>query len=256
MLALVFVFGLTACNKDKDGPDGSFKVRMTDSPAEYEALDVEIAKVEAYSSTTGWVTLSSQAQMVNVASLTNGAEAELAFMSEVEASNYTKLKITFGTSNRVTLFANASTGGSSGSLLFDLAFAGSREVEVEINEQVGADAAANVLLDFDVASSVIQLGNDYLLNPTIRVIHDTETGAKGQVKGAAHAFVKFSNGANQYSAYVDAQGRFLMRGMTPGTYDMEIDPANPNDDPALQPIRVSGVVIARGEIKNVGDINF
>lgn len=254
--ALALLFGLTSCNKDSDGPDGSFKVRMTDNPSSYEALDVEIAKVEAYSSASGWVTLSNQARVLNVASLTNGTEAELAYVAKAEAGAYSKLRLTFGTNNRLSVYGSGPSGGSSGSLWFNLGFSGSREVEIAIDEEVSGNAAANVLLDFDVASSVIQLGTDYLLNPTIRVIHDETTGAKGQVKGAAHAFVRFSNSAHSYGAYIDANGRFLMRGMSPGTYDMEVMPANPMDDPALQPRTIYGVVIAQGEIKTVGDINF
>lgn len=250
--ALVLLFGLTSCNKDSDGPDGSFKVRMTDSPSSYEALDVEIAKVEAYSSATGWVTLSSESRVINVASPTNGTEAELAYVAKAEAGAYSKLRLTFGTNNRLSVYSS----GSSGSLWFNLGFSGSREVEIVIDEEVSGNAAANVLLDFDVASSVIQLGTDYLLNPTVRVIHDESTGAKGQVKGAAHAFVQFRNSARSYGAYIDANGRFLMRGMSPGTYDLEVQPANPADDPALQPKTISGVVIAQGEIKSVGEINF
>lgn len=69
----------TACKKEEfptsslsNEKKGSFTVKMTDAPGDYEALQIEIVKIEAYLENTGWITLQNSSQFINVLSLTNG----------------------------------------------------------------------------------------------------------------------------------------------------------------------------------------
>ena len=65
MASLLFVF--TSCQKDDAYPSsnsnssstesGTFKVKMTDAPGNYAALDVQITGIDAYLENDGWVSL-------------------------------------------------------------------------------------------------------------------------------------------------------------------------------------------------------
>ena len=250
----VLAMTMVACKKEdvqptnSNGTSQTFKVKMTDSPGDYASLDVEITKVEAYLQNDGWITLNSESQVVSVLDLTNGAETTLASRTGLEAGLYTKLRLTFGSQGQLGLLAS----GSGAMLMADLNWGSSQQVEIEINEQLSANAGVEVLLDFHVAQSIYQQAQDYFINPTITVIEDASTGIQGEVEGSANAAITLTDGMNTFSTYINAQGQFLIRGMEDGMYQMIIQPAEDN----LSPQTVNGVVVVRGAITQVGTIQF
>ncbi|HEX2901500.1 MAG TPA: DUF4382 domain-containing protein [Bacteroidia bacterium] len=269
MLVLGLAFFATSCQKENVGPDGTkpeagtFKAYMTDSPGDFEALNIEILRVEAFIEGEGWVTLNSNARSVNVLSLTNGVQTELtaAAESEAKAGAYTKLRIVFGSNNHITISNQAALALSeiTGNLVatFSLHFKGEREVVIEIDEKVNSRVGAAVLLDFNVAQSVHQYADSFVIDPILTVIEDARTGVRGHVEGAASAAVTLNNHSGSFSTYINAEGDFLLRGMEDGTYDLIVMPCGvvgQLQDP--QPKEVNGVIVTEGEITSVGTISF
>jgi len=270
--ALIFaaMFMFAACKKDENAapmqnnPNGepqaqSFKVKMTDAPGDYEGLDMKVVGVEAYIEGQGWVQLDNRAHAIDVLDLTNGTEVELASKSNADIGVYTKLKVKFDTDAMLTINANAFAEGNNGSIFTDntvkLVWDGPQEIEVAINEQVSADAGAQVLLDFDVAQSIIRGANKYFIKPAIRELKNTQTGVKGEVEGAASAAITLSDGQNTFSTFIDAEGKFMLRGVNAGTYKMIIQPAKKAiGEIQTQPKEINGVVIVEGEMKQMGQI--
>ena len=165
---------LTACKKESYETEDTaepreFKVNMTDNPGDYEALTVEISSVEAYNDQSGWVTLNSQSQIVSVLELTNGKETTIATMQEAELGAYSKLKLKFGDEHKLTLKSSVEVGGlaTTTTAVFQLGFAGPKDIEIDINENISASEGADVLIDFDVAQSIKEDGENYLIEPTI-----------------------------------------------------------------------------------------
>ncbi|MCF8257244.1 MAG: DUF4382 domain-containing protein [Flavobacteriales bacterium] len=220
IVAIAAVVSFTACDKQEtnDGMGGALTVKMTDAPGDYAALNVEIAKVDVYSESSGWVTISNESRIVNVLELTNGAETTLAHSSSLEAGVYTKAKVFFGTANSVQI----QSGGQFHSL--DMGAEGSVIIDInaEVQAEAEAQAAAEVLLDFNVAQSVAEVNGVFTLHPTVTEIDDPETGVSGQVHGVAIAAVILSSGNLSYSGYTDASGNFLIRGLAAGTYSLTI----------------------------------
>lgn len=271
--ASFLVLGLLACKKEEpvNNPGNNsqteantFEVRMTDEPGDYEALDVEIVKMEAYLENEGWVTLINEAQTVSVLELKNGAETQLALKSDAKAGTYSRLKLTFGTNNTIAVQARATattgvdSASASGTITFNMNYEGPKEYEIEINEEVSAEAGASVLLDFHVAKSVKEEFEEYVLKPVITQIKDSKTGVEGRVSGAAKAMVLLTNGQDSLSTYIDANGEFLLKGMNEGTYDLICMPSADdeweNDLPNEE--RIEGVVVTQGEIYNAGEIRL
>ena len=109
---------MTACKKEEYQTEESadpqeFQVNMTDNPGDYEALTVEIESIEAYNDQSGWVTLNSQSQVVSVLDLTNGKEATIASMQNAEIGAYSKIKLNFGNTHKLTLKSITGIGGHS-----------------------------------------------------------------------------------------------------------------------------------------------
>lgn len=254
-------------NPDPDGPaPGTMTVKMTDAPGDYEALDVEITNVEAYLEGSGWVSLNNQAQMVSVLDLTNGAETQIAFDGEAQAGVYSMIRVTFGNNNSLSFDAGTDlgfdlgglTGGASATIDIDWATTTSNQVVIEIDREVSANAGAEVLLDFHVMESVIQTGQQFVLDPAITVINDTQTGVHGQIEGAASAAVVVTDGENTFSSYTDASGHFLIRGMDDGIYTVTLMPSQEGlgllehaDDQTIE-----SVTVVEGRITQMGTIQF
>lgn len=282
-VAAFTALALTACQKNEFEPNkgkdetsakntekSAFTVRMTDAPGDYAALDVEIASVAVFSEDSGWVMLNNESQFVSVLDLTNGNETALASNTEVDAGFYTMVKLTFGTDNTLTLNGDGGMDATSDNVEFDaqgnamieLDGLDEREIIVEINQQASAEAEADILLDFQVAQSIEQEAETFIIDPMITVVRDESTGVQGQVEGAAGAAIVLTDGEDTFSTYIDAQGNFLIRGMQDGTYTLLADPAQEEDNGfgidlnILEPQTLEGVVITQGEISQVGVIQF
>lgn len=263
--SLLFVF--TSCQKEDTYPSsnsnssstqsGTFKVKMTDAPGNYAALDVQITGIDAYLENDGWVSLNNEIQHISVLSLTNGVETLLAYKGMAKVGTYSKLRITFGNDNRLTLSGSSGVGGASGngSATVQLLWDGPREVIIEINEQISANSEAEVLLDFQVVQSIKEIAQQYIINPVITEIKDASTGLRGEVQGTANAAVIITNESTELSTYLDASGNFLIRGVDEGVYNLVVIPETTSTE-LPQEQRIENVLISKGEIKHIGIINF
>lgn len=249
MAALVMAMGFTSCKKDKDddndngtAPAQTFKVRMTDSPGDYLQLNVQVTKVDVYHEGNGWINLSSQTQSMNVLTLTNGAEMQLASKTNMSTGTYSKLRITFASQASVML----ASGGSAINLSWT---GGNQVVEININKQVTSSTGASLLVDFNVAQSVSEVVGVFYINPMITVIEDETTGVKGKVQGASSVMVELSNNQHTYNTYINSQGNFMIKGMAPGTYTASFWASG-----ALVAHEEDNVIVEQGQVKDMGNV--
>ena len=266
---------LTSCNKDDEptGPSGpnnpepkSFTVRMTDAPGDYYKFDVEIESVQAFNASTNqWVVLSNKSQIVSVLDLTNGKSTVIASESDVEFGNYTKVRLNFGKAYDLHVNANATVGGGAGgvgvgvgvSVASTTTWDGPTSVDLNINSTVNSQNGADVLIDFDVAQSVIDNGNDnYSIDPSMRIIADYNTGVQGKVMTSSNTALTLTDGSKTYTSYANSQGEFYIQGVTSGTYTLIISAADDNDSNTNETTSVSNVSVVEGEITQMGSINL
>jgi hypothetical protein len=256
MLALAAagtMFTLSSCEKENMG-EGSMTVAMTDAPADYASLNVQIDAVSIYHEDAGWINLNQESKTVSVLDLRNGLEADISSQAQVKAGHYNKIRLTFGDANSLGVWVNV--GGVRTMVNANLRFSGSSEVILETDIDVKANAETKMLLDFDAGRSVIDSAGTYVLKPVIRELTETGTGVKGRVTGTATAYIYLSDGSNSFSTYIGASGEFLLRGVKPGTYVMEIHKAATSAEPNPQPMRIEGVVVAKGSITDAGQFDI
>lgn len=217
MAAVISMIAFTACEQqvDNNGREAGVTIKMTDAPGDYAALNVEIERVDIYSESSGWVTLSNETQMVNVLELTNGVETTLASSSELEAGLYTQVAVHFGSNNSIQVQSDGAYA--------ELDLGGESSIVVDIAAEVSASASTEVLLDFNVAESVVEINGVFTLDPSVQEIEDSETGVQGQIEGNAFANVTLTGAEGSFSAYTDASGSFLIRGMGEGSYTLTIE---------------------------------
>jgi hypothetical protein len=251
LLVVCAGFTIQSCKKDNKVSQGQMEVRMTDSPGDFVALNVEIMKVEAYLENSGWVTINESTQEINILDLTNGAEVTIASATTVQPGTYTKLRLTFSGENSLSF------NGTNGLNTVNLSFSsnGSHQVEVPIHCQVNSGITSSVLLDFNVGSSVTQTNGGYVLNPVLTEISDPDTGVQGHVSGTTKAAISLSNASHNASTYTNANGYFLIKGVPDGTYLLKIEAKGLGEVVASQK-SIQNVTVSKGQIKSLGSIQI
>ncbi len=267
--AAVLALAITGCKKDNvdtstPGPQGrQFQVNMTDAPANFARMDITIDGVEAYHDSQGWIVLSSSTRAINILSLSNGVSTNIAAANNVETGHYSKVRVHFTNANSVTVRAAVNIGHlfvSAGSTT-EMTWGGPQDrwVEMTVDKNVSEQQGAEVLIDFDAGASVSEGLNSYVINPAMREMRNATTGARGVVAGAdGQAYIVITNGARTYSAYANAQGQFVTRGLEPGIYSAMIIAPVRNEAGQITEQQQSrnGIVVVNGSYTSMGTIQF
>jgi hypothetical protein len=163
LFALVF-FG-TACKKE--APTGSMSIYMTDAPAGYSKVNVDVRQIRVHyddqkNGENGWMTLSTKAGIYNLLELRNNVTTLLADGTDLPPGKISQIRLLLGEQNTVE------TDGASFPLKVPSGL--SSGLKIDVHTEVQSSNHLQVVLDFDAASSVIQKGNaEFELNPVIRV---------------------------------------------------------------------------------------
>lgn len=248
---------LVGCdNTGTSGSTGTFKVKMHDAPANYQAVNVSIKSVEVNDTSndsTGWVEISHPDKTYDLLQLTNGAETVLG-SKELPAGTYEQIRLILnksgnkvvvdGQQHDLTIPSGAQTG-----------------VKLNINAEIKPDITYTLLLDFDAARSVVEAGNQhsnvkYLLKPVIRATDQAVTGnIAGTVDPAdSKAFVyAIADSDTLSSTKADTtDGTFKLIGLKDGSYTVSVDPSNT----AYQSKDTTGVQVAVGETNDIGTLTL
>jgi len=176
MIGLITVSNALSLDNNGDLKPSSdcatMQVRITDSEACSFGLILEIVNVEVYSEKTGWIILNDYQQTIASEGFIHGNESLLA-NNNVPTGTYTKLRLTFGSNNTIynIAYQNRTTN--------DLWFMNSddHQVEIAIHQEVSAHELSEVLLDFDISTSISVLDNEYILQPVVAEFKDPATKA-------------------------------------------------------------------------------
>lgn len=272
-ITVMIVVGIAACereldtetmpNAEREGTPGrGFRVEITDSPANYSRMDVEITGVEVFHDTKGWIKLTTTLGSINILSLAKGVKATIATQDNAPPGHYSGVRIWFGEINKVTVNTPVDVGGAhveAGGVVQLKWKPVSRYVEVKINKVISEERGASVLLDFDAENSVIETGEAFWFNPTLREMTNRLTGIYGVISGGdAAGFVKLYNANYNFSAYTTTEGGFIVRGVVPGEYKLMVRVIKRNDSGELveKTWTRDGIRVARGQLTLVEGIDF
>lgn len=173
LLALLTVSKALSFGNDELNPStdsGTMQVRITDSETSSLGVIIEIVNVEVYNEQMGWITLNDYQQNISSVGFTNGDESLLA-NTTIPVGTYTKLRLTFGEAN--TVYTKAYNDRKTNNLWF--LTDNDRQVEIAINENVTANETDDVVIDFDISTSISVLDNEYLIHPTVKEFQNPTT---------------------------------------------------------------------------------
>jgi len=241
----IFVLQISSCNKDKKGDQVLLTVRMTDAPANYDAITVDVQGVEIIGADGGTIMLTTTSGLYNLLDLSNGVNAILA-SGYIKAGKVSQVRLILGPNNTIRV-DNVNYPLSTPSAM-------QSGLKVQMNQTFEAGVEYTVLLDFDANQSIILKGNnEYQLKPVIRTIDEAISGAiKGSFTpiGINVSISATSNGII-YSSAANSNGYFLIAGLPAGIYDITITPDLP-----LIPITLTGKTVTNGVSTDLGIITL
>ena len=247
----VLAIGFTSCSKTDLNRPGQFRVLLTDAPGDYIAAEIDIVKVEVKVDAGKnckddrfadgdrheddhnkrkdefgeWIDLKYTPGIIDVMTLRNGVDAKIAegnIMGTVR-----KVRITLGTKNTVT-----TKDGVKHNLVLQNPTENYLYVHLH-NEHRGrgrdqaAAADKEVVIDFDVARSIVEENGVFYLRPKVRPFHDQNAGAiEGKVLPAnifAVVTALDASGAEVAKALPKPDGEFKIRGLADGTYTLNFE---------------------------------
>lgn len=169
ILAIAITLVISSCSKDELDGKSQMTVKMTDAPAAYDSVLVEVDHVEVHyadgdenDNASGWVSLQTNAGVYDLLQLRNGVTVVLADGEEIPAGKITQMRLVLGNGNRVVV-AGVSFALSTPS-------AQSSGLKINVNTTMKSGKHYELVLDFDADASIVLQGNgSYLLKPVIKV---------------------------------------------------------------------------------------
>jgi hypothetical protein len=245
--AIFIILGLalaTSCTKDKD-PDpatgtATFSITLGDSPADYEAVNVEILRVNA-NINGSWQEYAVAAPGVyNLLELINGNTLLLLAPTPVASGSISELRLILGENNTivvdgVTFELKTPSGQTSG-------------YKIKMGSQpLLAGETYHLVLDFDVNQSVHPAGpNNYILKPVVRGYLETSIGQmSGTITPVNSAwYVMATNAVDTAGTYINqSNGTFRVNTLNPGIYNVHI-----YANPGFRETDIYPVVITAGQL--------
>jgi hypothetical protein len=241
---------LMSCESDSDTKTARIEVWMTDSPGDYQEVNIDLLAVEVHvgddDSESGWRSLPTEKGIYNLLDLTNGIDTLIGEI-EVPAGKISQIRLKLGENNSIKVDGD----------VHDLSTPSAQQsgLKLQVHQTLEADVTYKILLDFDVARSIVLTGNGkYKLKPVIRTITEAQDGAiKGTVtpKESTPAVYAIMNLDTLGTTFADSDGHFLIRGLPSGSYLVSIDPAT-----GFQPAIKQNVTVTLGSVTDIGMVEI
>lgn len=214
----------TACKKDatSSGTTTKVNVHLTDAPGNFQQVNVEITGVEFKINNGATVNLNVKSGIYNLLDFSNGIDTLIA-SDDIESGTLSQVRLILGTNNTVKVDG----------VVYPLSTPSAMQsgLKLNVNSTLTPGVNYDLLLDFDANQSIVLTGNNvYQLKPVIRTV---STATSGSIKGsvtttlALPATVSATDGVNTYTTVTDVNGKFLLQGISAGTYAITITPKSP-----------------------------
>jgi hypothetical protein len=217
-----FIF--LSCNKNSSGSSGGvshLQVMLTDAPADYDAVNIDIQKVEVKASSdtsdSGWQTVNvARPGVYNLLDFKNGVDTMLAAADLPAPVTLSQVRLVLGDNNSVVIDGQ--------SYPLKTPSAQQSGLKLNIHSTLTADIVYHLWIDFDASRSIVATGSGkYILKPVIRAYADAVGGSiKGIVlPSAANPQVWAAMGTDTLLALPDsATGNYFFGGVNAGSWNL------------------------------------
>ena len=247
-VAIMMLLGIHACNKSKQA---KLEVYLTDDPANYSEVNIDIQKVLINVSNGGdnWKELPITPGVYNLLDFRNGLDVLLGSI-ELPSGKVSQIRMVLGANNSV----------KEGTNVYELTTPSAQQsgLKFNVNVELTEGITYRLWIDFDAGRSVVKAGNSgkYILKPVIRTFTEANGGAINGIilPAAAEAWAYAISNTNDTVASAKPEtttGMFLMKGVQAGTYKIAIDGKNNYKDTTI-----TNVNVTNGVVTNIGTITL
>lgn len=221
--AVLTTFIVASCDKNNDDNNqntnsnkATVHIMLTDAPAVYDAVYVDIQEVQLNSEAEGWITVPLENPGIyNLLDLSNGMDTLLG-TCEFPEGTLNQVRLVLGDNNSVVVDSveyplTVPSGSTSG-------------LKLNVHEVLEGGYTYTFWLDFDAAQSIHQTGSGkFMLRPVIRMYAETTAGSvEGYVlPQEALPQVTLYNDEDTLMALPDSTGYFRINGIPAGTYAVD-----------------------------------
>lgn len=234
------VLAFSSCSKDDDNKSTSngmatVSMRLTDGPADYDAIKLDIQSVEVTMAGSSAVALAPvHPGIYNLLDFRNGLDT-LLVRADVPPGTVQQIRLILGNNNSIIVDGteyplNTPSAQESG-------------LKLNLNQSFIAGGAYTIWIDFDAGKSIVKTGNgSYKLKPVVRAYSAL---TNGQIEGyvlpsTALATVYAISGVDTFAAIPASDGYFRFSGLPSGIYSVWFDATVlPFNDVILQNVQVT-----------------
>ncbi|WP_372753277.1 DUF4382 domain-containing protein [Labilibaculum sp.] len=225
LLATTIIFILfSRCSDDNVNLTSQVKIRLTDAPAQYDQVNIDIQSIQINSSDNdsiedGWVEMTLlNPGIYDLLEFNNGMDT-LLVDQEMPSGTVSQMRLILGENNSVVI--------DSISYDLDTPSAQTSGLKFQIHDDFLAGIEYNLWIDFDAANSIVETGNGkYKLKPVIRTFKEANTGSISGIISPAEATpsIHAIMGTDTISTIAEDSGNFLLKGLEEGSYTLSIIP--------------------------------
>lgn len=248
IVSLIFI----QCSNDNVKLTTPVKIRLTDAPAQYDKVNIDIQSIQFHSSNdddveeSGWQEMNLlNAGIYDLLEFNNGIDTLLVDQN-IPSGTVSQMRLILGENNSIVI------DGITYAL--DTPSAQTSGLKFQIDDDFLAGIEYNLWIDFDAARSIVKTGNNkYKLKPVIRTFNEATTGAiSGSINPAEalptiHAIINLDT----ISAIAEENGSFLIKGLQAGTYKLDVIPIDGYTEKTIQ-----GLDVNNGAVTDTGTIEI
>lgn len=247
ILILTILVVLAACDKNNSNDPATnpvFSVKLTDAPAGYEAVNVEILYMEANMG-NGWVEFPVEHPGIyNLQEFSNGNTMLLIGDTSIVPGMMSELRLILGTNNTVV----------ADGISYELKTPSGQTSGYKIKmypQPLELGGLYRLIIDFDVSVSVHETGNGkYMLKPVVRGYLETAVGAiVGTISPPAGAYyIEALNATDTTGTLINpVTGEFLIGTAMPGAYNVTF-----YSNPGFSDKTIGDIVVVAGNTTQMG----
>lgn len=247
-LALISCFfvsvSMYSCSEKSTADKAKLAVRLTDDPADYDAVNIDIKDVQINvgDSDNGWQSLPNVNRGIyNLLDLVNDKDT-LLVNADIPTGRLHQIRLVLGPNNSITVGGNV--------VPLDAPSAMQSGLKLNVQQDVTGGILYTFLLDFDAAKSIVKTGNSkYILKPVIRTVL---SAVGGSIKGVTlpdsvlTAIYALKGGDTVATTFSGTGGGYLMKGLPQGSYDLHYWPVDTAYKHAVKlgiPVTVGNVTV-------------
>ncbi|MDR9418043.1 DUF4382 domain-containing protein [Gracilimonas sp.] len=255
LVAIIFA----ACSTDTNSNKGTLKIGLTDAPANFDQVNIEIKQVlvnkdedaepeeegdtdgeneeDNEEDENGWYLIMEDSITVNLLDYQNGAVLQLG-ETELEAGQYNQIRLLLGNNNNVVIAGES----------FPLTTPSAQQSGYKLNVQADIEAGQvyDLVIDFDASQSIVVTGNNrFILKPVLRTVDVQEQASiSGTVLPIeAQPYVYAIMDEDTVGTQPNDEGAFKLIGLEEGAYDVWFSPTNETYADSL----IEGIELDEGE---------